>query len=160
LGPLRYYLRQPRANRGQGPRFGEHPFCYTNRMTPASNDLEKQLREKVKLRRELGDLEEQLEQNLKLRRVLASEVGKVRDRNAKDRVGWALYWILLALAGIWVISWLWMLHGGFFGLRSAGLEHAIEVFMRNPLGQLAFMGIPVLMFYSVGRAIRYILSGE
>jgi hypothetical protein len=75
-------------------------------------------------------------------------------------LGWAFYWILLALAGIWVIVWLWMLHGGFFGLQSAGLEHAVEVFMRNPLGQLAFMGIPVLLFYSVGRAIRYVLSRE
>ena len=53
-----------------------------------------------------------------------------------------------------------MLHGGFFGLKTAGVEHAIEVFMRNPLGQLAFMGVPVLLFYSFGRAIRYVLSGE
>ena len=129
-------------------------------MSSDSDDLEQQLREKVKLRRELGDLEEQLEQNLKLRRELASEVAKVRDRNAKDRLGWALYWILVALAGIWVFIWLWMLHGGFFGLESAGVEHAIEVFMRNPLGQFAFMGVPVIMLYGLGRAIRYALSGE
>ena len=129
-------------------------------MTSDSDDLEKQLREKVKLRRELGDLEEQLEQNLKLRRELGAKIAKARDKNAKDRLGWALYWILLALAGIWVLIWLWMLHGGFFGLQSAGVEHAIEVFMRNPLGQLAFMGVPVLMFYSLGRVIRYLLSGE
>ena len=129
-------------------------------MNSDSDDLEKQLREKVKLRRELGDLEEQLEQNLKLRRELGAKIAKARDKNAKDRLGWALYWILLALAGIWVLIWLWMLHGGFFGLQSAGVEHAIEVFMRNPLGQLAFMGVPVLMFYSLGRVIRYLLSGE
>ena len=129
-------------------------------MSSDSDDLEQQLREKVKLRRELGDLEEQLEQNLKLRRELASEVAKVRARNAKDRLGWALYWILLALAGIWVFIWLWMLHGGFFGLESAGVEHAIEVFMRNPFRQLAFMGVPVLVLYSFGRGIRYVLSGE
>ena len=129
-------------------------------MTSDSDDLERQLREKVKLRRELGDLEEQLEQNLKLRRELGAKIAKARDKNAKDRLGWALYWILLALAGIWVLIWLWMLHGGFFGLQSAGVEHAIEVFMRNPLGQLAFMGVPVLMFYSLGRVIRYLLSGE
>ena len=129
-------------------------------MTSDSDDLEEQLREKVKLRRELGDLEEQLEQNLKLRRELGAKIAKARDKNAKDRLGWALYWILLALAGIWVFIWLWMLHGGFFGLQSAGVEHAIEVFMRNPLGQLAFMGVPVLMFYSLGRVIRYLLSGE
>jgi hypothetical protein len=129
-------------------------------MTSDSDDLEQQLREKVKLRRELGDLEEQLEQNLELRRELGAKIAKARDRNAKDRLGWALYWILLALAGIWVFIWLWMLHGGFFGLGNAGVEHAIEVFMRNPLAQLAFMGVPVLMLYSLGRAIRYLLSGE
>ena len=129
-------------------------------MTSDSDDLARQLREKVKLRRELGDLEEQLEQNLKLRRELGAKIAKARDKNAKDRLGWALYWILLALAGIWVLIWLWMLHGGFFGLQSAGVEHAIEVFMRNPLGQLAFMGVPVLMFYSLGRVIRYLLARE
>jgi hypothetical protein len=129
-------------------------------MTPDSDGLEQQLREKVKARRELGDLEEQLEQNLKLRRKLGATIAKARDRNAKDRLGWAFYWILLALAGIWVFIWLWMLHGGLFGLERAGVEHAIEVFMRNPLGQLAFMGIPVLIFYSLGRAIRNAFSGE
>jgi hypothetical protein len=34
-------------------------------MTSDSDDLEEQLRENLKLRRELGDLEEQLQQNLK-----------------------------------------------------------------------------------------------
>jgi hypothetical protein len=53
-----------------------------------------------------------------------------------------------------------MLHGGFFGRQSAGVEHAIEIFMRNPPGQLAFMGIPMLVLYSFGRALRYVLAGE
>jgi hypothetical protein len=119
------------------------------------DDLERQLQEKLKLRRELGDLEEQLQQNLKLRRELLTTVAKARDKNAKDRWGWALYWILVALAGIWVFICLWMLHG-----QSSGVEHAIELFMRNPLGQLAFMGIPALLLYSLGRAIRYALSRE
>lgn len=106
------------------------------------------------------DLEQQLQQNLKLRRGLVAEVTKVRDRNAKDRLGWVLYWTFVALAGVWFLLWLWMLHGGVFGLERTGVEQAIEVFRRNPLGQLAFMGIPVIMFYSFGRAIRYVLSGE
>jgi hypothetical protein len=129
-------------------------------MTSDSDDLEQQLRENLKSRRELGDLEEQLAQNLKLRRELGAKVAKARDRNAKDRLGWAIYWTFLALGGIWVIIWLWMLHGGFFGLENTGVERAIEAFMRNPPGQLAFMGIPALMLYSLGRAIRYLLSGE
>lgn len=129
-------------------------------MTSHGDDLEQQLQEKLKLRRELGDLEEQLRQNLKLRRELLTNVARARDRNAKDRLGWALYWILIALAGIWVCVGFWILDGEFFSLQSAGLEHAIEAFMRNPLGQLAFMGIPALMLYSLGRAIRYALSRE
>jgi hypothetical protein len=104
------------------------------------------------------DLEQQLRENLKLRR--AANVTKVRDKNAKDRLGWALYWAFLAPAGIWVFLWLWMLLGGFFGLSNAGLDHAVEVFRQNPMGQLAFLIIPVLLLYSFARAIRYQLAGE
>ena len=129
-------------------------------MTSNSDGLEQQLQEKLKLRRELGDLEEQLEQNLKLRRELLAKIAKASDRKAKDRLGWTLHWILLALAGIWVFIWLWMLHGGRFDLPSAGVELAIEVFRRNPLKHLAFMGIPALLLYSLGRAIRYALARE
>lgn len=60
------------------------------------------------------DLEEAFRQNLKLRRELGAKVAKARDRNAKDRLGWGLYWTFLALAGVWVLLWLWMLHRGFF----------------------------------------------
>jgi hypothetical protein len=124
-------------------------------MTPDSDDLEQQLREKLKLRRELGGLEEQLQQNLKLRRELLTTVAKARERNAKDRLGWAIYWTFLALAGLWVVICLWGLYG-----QSSGVEYAIEVFMRSPFEQLALMGIPALMLYSLGRAIRYALSRE
>jgi hypothetical protein len=55
-------------------------------MTSDTDDLEKQLQEKLKLRSELGNLEEQLQQNLKLRRELGAKVAKTRDRNAKDRL--------------------------------------------------------------------------
>jgi chorismate mutase len=55
-------------------------------MTSDTDDLEKQLQEKLKLRSELGNLEEQLQQNLKLRRELGAKVAKARDRNAKDRL--------------------------------------------------------------------------
>ena len=106
------------------------------------------------------DLEQALQENLKLRRQLKRKITKARDRNAKDRVGWAVYWTLLALAGIWILVWLWMLHGGLLGSQSRGVEHAIEVFIQNPLEQLALMGIPALLLYSLGRVIRYALSGE
>jgi hypothetical protein len=109
---------------------------------------------------EPDDLEKALQENLKIRRKLARKTWEVRERNAKDRVGWAFYYTSLALAGLWILFWLWMLDGGFSEAQSRGLEHAIRLFMQNPLRQLAFMGIPVLLLYSLGRSIRYALSGE
>ena len=109
---------------------------------------------------ERDDLEQVLQENLKLRRKLGRQTWEVRERNAKDRVGYAFYYTSLALAGLWILLWLWMLYGGFSDAQSRGVEHAISVFMQNPLGQLAFMGIPVLLLYSLGRAIRFALSGE
>jgi hypothetical protein len=109
---------------------------------------------------EPDDLEKALQENLKIRRKLARKTWEVRERNAKDRVGWAFYYTSLALAGLWILFWLWMLYGGFSEAQSRGLEHAIRLFMQNPLRQLAFMGIPVLLLYTLGRSIRYVLSGE
>ena len=106
------------------------------------------------------DLEQALQENLKLRRQLGQKITKARDRNAKDRVGWALYWALLALAGTWMLVWLWMLQGGLLQPQGLGAENAIEVFKQNPFEQLALMGIPALLLYSLGRVIRYALSGE
>jgi len=109
---------------------------------------------------ERDDLEQVLQENLKLRRKLGRKTWEVRERNAKDRVGWAFYCMSLALAGLWILLWLWMLYNGFSEAQSRGVEHAIRLFMQNPLKQLAFMGIPVLLLYSLGRSIRYALSGE
>ncbi len=86
-------------------------------MTSDTDDLEKQLQEKLKLRSELGNLEEQLQQNLKLRRELGAKVAKARDRNAKDRLGWAIYGPP-ALAGLWAVNCLWGLYG-----QSSGVEY-------------------------------------
>ena len=109
---------------------------------------------------EPDDLEKALQENLKLRRKLGRQTWEVRERNAKDRVGCAFYYTSLALAGVWIFLWLWMLYGGFSEAQSRGVEHATSLFMQNPLRQLAFMGIPVLLLYSLGRSIRYALSGE
>ena len=109
---------------------------------------------------EPDDLEQALQENLKIRRKLARKTWEVRERNAKDRVGWALYYLSLSFAGLWILLWLWMLYGGFSEAQSRGIEHAIRLFMQNPLRQLPFMGTPVLLLYSLGRAIRYALSGE
>jgi hypothetical protein len=109
---------------------------------------------------EPDDLEKALQENLKIRRKLARKTWDVRERNAKDRMGWAFYYTALALAGLWILFWLWILYGGFSEAQSRGLEHAIRLFMQNPLKQLVFMGIPVLLLYSLGRSIRYALSRE
>jgi hypothetical protein len=82
------------------------------------------------------DLEQQLQQNLKLRRGLVAEVTKVRDRNAKDRLGWVLYWTFLALAVIWVFLWLWMLHGGFSDWKGLGLNRPSRYLGGTHLGNL------------------------
>lgn len=51
-----------------------------------------------------NDLEKVLRQNLKLRRELAAEIGNVRiPKPGMHRLGWTLYWICLTLAAIWVL---------------------------------------------------------
>ena len=50
------------------------------------------------------DLEKVLRQNLKLRRELAAEIGNVRiPKQGMHRLGWTLYWICLTLAAVWVL---------------------------------------------------------
>jgi hypothetical protein len=131
------------------------PSLHPNRMPGPQN-----LIAAADMSSERDDLEQVLQENLKLRRKLGRQTWEVRERNAKDRVGYAFYYTSLALAGLWILLWLWMLYGGFSEAQSRGVEHATRLFMQNPLGQLAFMGIPVLLLYSLGRSIRYALSGE
>jgi hypothetical protein len=51
-----------------------------------------------------NDLEKVLRQNLKLRRELAAEIGNVRiPKPGMHRLGWTLYWICLTLAAVWVL---------------------------------------------------------
>jgi hypothetical protein len=85
---------------------------------------------------EPDDLEQALQENLKIRRKLARKTWEVRERNAKERVGWALYYTSVALAGLWILFWLWMLYGGFSEAQSRGVDLAIcaQVF---PLGNHA-----------------------
>jgi hypothetical protein len=49
---------------------------------------------------------------------------------------YAFYHTSLALAGLWILLWLWMLSSGFSEAQSRGVEHATRLFMQNPLGQL------------------------
>jgi membrane protein YqaA with SNARE-associated domain len=58
------------------------------------------------------------------------------------RLGWVLYWACLALIPAWVL-----IVPQFVPL-SANLASALFLFM------------PVLILYGLGRALRYVLSGE
>jgi hypothetical protein len=51
-----------------------------------------------------NDLEEQLRQNLKLRRELAAEVAKAKDSRAPKRVSRGLYWLSILLAAVLIVA--------------------------------------------------------
>jgi hypothetical protein len=93
------------------------------------------------------DLEQQLRENLKLRRELAAEVAKAKAATQRSgityRLGWVLYWICSALALVAVLL--------------------SVLATTSPLGSTeAFLGFGVtaLVLYGLGRAFRYVLSGE
>jgi hypothetical protein len=77
------------------------------------------------------------------------------------RLGWVLYWTCLSLAvlwslgGGWAVFFLWIVPPG-----DSEVVRAVAEFLRNPIGILAAVGIPVLALYGLGRSFRYFLSGE
>ena len=96
------------------------------------------------------DLEQELRRNLKLRRELGAEAAKGKAAlNAKQRggvayrLGWVLYWVCLALIGLYAAFWLVV-------LRDASWDWI------TVLG----LALPVVGLYALGRAFRYLLSGE
>jgi hypothetical protein len=90
------------------------------------------------------DLEEALRENLKLRSELADEVSKAKaesQRGVAYRLGWVLYWICLTfalLAGLMSV----------FALSGSSEPDAIGA------------AFTALVLYGIGRAFRYVLSGE
>jgi len=100
------------------------------------------------------DLEQQLRENLKLRRDLAAEVAKAKNGANRGggiayRSGWVIYWTCLALAGTWVAFWLLL----------SREESTRSEFASDPSMYLV-VGFPMLVAYGLGRAFRYILSGR
>lgn len=98
------------------------------------------------------DLEQQLRQNLKLRRELGAEVAKAKQRRGMAyRLGWVLYWGCLVLAGMWAVvaTLLAITHPS---QQSSGLDLALVVFFLAVL--------PSLLLYGLGRVLRYVLSAE
>jgi len=92
------------------------------------------------------DLEQQLRENLKLRAELGAKVAKAKQGMAY-RLGWALYWTCLLLAGGWAAVTLWLITESF----------AVEDIR---LGQWSVAAGPPLLLYGLGRALRYVLSSE
>jgi hypothetical protein len=102
------------------------------------------------------DLDQQLRQNLKLRRELADAVAKAKQGGGMaSRLGWVLYWTCLALAAVWVLWSLLLVSDSNGGV----LGWAADVIPRNPFGFLLWFS-PALALYGLGRAFRYVLSGE
>jgi hypothetical protein len=99
------------------------------------------------------DLEQQLRENLKLRRELAAEVARANGSSANRgggiayRLGQVLYWICFALIGAWV---LFFLNVTLWGGEKWG----------SPYDTILAFILPVAILYGIGRAFRYLLSGE
>ena len=94
------------------------------------------------------DLEQQLRENLKLRRELGAEVAKANEGGGiAYRLGWVLYWTCLALAGVWVVFFCYVT---FWGGEKWG----------STLETILAFSIPMIILYGLGRAFRHVLSGE
>jgi hypothetical protein len=105
------------------------------------------------------DLEQQLRENLKLRRELAAEVAKARGasegRGSAYRLGWVLYWLCVIPAAV-LAAVLW----------TSAVSDAIqqewwrEFDLLSASLALLVIALPSLVLYALGRAVRYMLSGE
>jgi hypothetical protein len=102
-----------------------------------------------------NDLEQQLRQNLKLRRELAAEVDKARDGSAKQsggvayRLGWVLYRFFLVLAALWLAS-----------IVATLVLWLLNLMQLPPFKDFLLSLVGILVLYGLGRAFRYVLSGK
>ena len=104
------------------------------------------------------DLEQELRRNLKLRRELGAEAAKGKAAlDAKQRggvayrLGWVLYWVCLALIGLYAAFWLVVLQDASWEGIISDLKDWTTV-----LG----LALSIVGLYALGRAFRYVLSGE
>jgi hypothetical protein len=108
-------------------------------MTSGSDDLEQELRRNLKLRRELGV------EAAKGKAALSTKHG---DKIAY-RLGRVLYWACLIVAAVWAV--------GLFVATTNGPAGPSQIFVP---ATFAFIFVPALILYGLGRAFRYVLSGE
>jgi hypothetical protein len=101
------------------------------------------------------DLEQALQENLKLRRELAANVTAPKAASKREgmayRLGWVLYWTCLALIGLYATFWLVV-------LQDASGTAIIDDL--KDWSTILGLGLPVVGLYGLGRAFRYVLSGE
>ncbi len=97
------------------------------------------------------DLERQLRENLKLRRELATEVAKAKGGRIVYRLGWVVYCTCIALIGLYVAYWLIV-------LRDTSWEGIVSDL--SDWSVVLAVVLPALVLYGLGRAFRYVLSGE
>jgi len=96
-------------------------------------------------------LEHQLRENLRLRRELAAEVAKAKEGGGiAYRLGWVLYWICLTFAGgIAILFLLWVIS-----------DPSVAEDIRQSPSLLLLIALSCLILYGLGRAFRYVLSAE
>src|SRR5262245_36289928 len=92
------------------------------------------------------DLEEALQENLKLRRELAAKTRTAaasQRRGMAYRVGWVLYWTCVALTLVAAVV-------------------CVATYASTHQADYQFLGAGVAAFvlYGLGRAFRYVLSGD
>ena len=107
------------------------------------------------------ELDEALRENLKLRGELGANVAKSDTASQRGgisyRSGWALYWLCLIAVGLWFAVWaIWMA----FSQPSFGELPMSEWTLLAWAAAAAFVAVPALVIYGLGRAVRYVLSGE
>jgi hypothetical protein len=100
-------------------------------MTSDSDDLEQELRRNLELRHELG--------------AVAEGQAPKQDRGIAYRLGWVLYWACLAVIALY---WAW------WAVRLIGTDWNDWTFFPG------LLGVPALLLYGLGRAFRYVLSGQ
>jgi succinate dehydrogenase hydrophobic anchor subunit len=104
------------------------------------------------------DLERALQENLKLRQELAANVAKAKASQRDGiayRFGWVFYLTCLALIVLWLFGMVALL-----ATSKDTIPEMVGEVMREPLAFLIWVVFPTIALYGLGRAVRYVLSGE
>jgi hypothetical protein len=104
------------------------------------------------------DLEKALQENLNLRSELAANVAKAKASQRGGiayRFGWVFYFACLVLIVLWLLGVVALL-----ATSKDTIPEMVGEMMREPLAFLIWVVFPTIALYGLGRAFRYVLSGE